>query len=785
MGQSTSSVISAIFDELRSSPHAVTPEILAKRISEKQLTLSPSDIAYIGSLMRRFTPGYAINYVPDLLFPVVSALSTDNRAKIICDPWAGFGTLLASVKNSTSAATAIAIVQNPADRLLGETLAGSLDWELGDPLDLLSSRVPVLDLVVSIPPFGARTNRALSLEGIDGKTIDLRDDSGNLIVAASADRLSPDGVGIYVIPSSFFTSSRSVLRQFTQLGLSVAAALALPLGAFAPYTQIQTYLIVVKKHPTKRMFVGLLSGDTKTNLQVVSNFRAGKEGGPLELGRLIDPEGFTGLESIRMTERLQQAKRTFGSPALRLEELALAVTLGRYGEDFSFPSRDNALYVPLIGNSDVVASKDDMSLKPQNYAQVAIDPTRSSARFVAQFLNSELGRELREGNKTGTVIPKLNTQGLKAIPVFLPNLQTQTAVLEIETQVATERNVLSSLQNELIQFQRELWSNPQAAPSVRKRLSVLSGRMSGSLKHHAASELSQWIESLPFPLASILRAWQTTQSKDFKTQYEHLLHFFEATTEFFSVILLSAFASNETLFMPHKRKLSEAMRKPHLSFERATFGTWKLVVEYLGKQTRELLNVNRPLCAEIFSDASLELPAGLSRIELGALLSSTIMMRNDWSGHGGVVGQDEARLRNEHLISKLQELRNILADTWASAQLIRATHTVHRRGVFDNEVMVLEGSNSEFLKESRSMAVSMDVERLYLSSRQSSQALKLLPLIQIGPSPQSAKNACYFFSRLEANGARFVSYHYADKPELTGQFDDAAQTIKFLSEDQE
>jgi hypothetical protein len=30
--------------------------------------------------------------------------------------------------------------------------------------------------------------------------------------------------------------------------------------------------------------------------------------------------------------------------------------------------------------------------------------------------------------------------------------------------------------------------------------------------------------------------------------------------------------------------------------------------------------------------------------------------------------------------------------------------------------------------------------------------------------------------------ARFISYHYADKPELKGQFDDATQAIKFLTE---
>jgi hypothetical protein len=93
------------------------------------------------------------------------------------------------------------------------------------------------------------------------------------------------------------------------------------------------------------------------------------------------------------------------------------------------------------------------------------------------------------------------------------------------------------------------------------------------------------------------------------------------------------------------------------------------------------------------------------------------------------------------------------------------------------------GSNNEFLKETRSLATWLDVESLYLLSRNgSNKALKLLPLIQVGPSPQSAKNACYFFNRLEKNGVRFVSYHFIDKPELTETFADATEAIKFLKD---
>lgn len=92
------------------------------------------------------------------------------------------------------------------------------------------------------------------------------------------------------------------------------------------------------------------------------------------------------------------------------------------------------------------------------------------------------------------------------------------------------------------------------------------------------------------------------------------------------------------------------------------------------------------------------------------------------------------------------------------------------------------GSNNEFLKETRHLATGLDVEFLYISQKTSNKALTLLPLIQVGPSPKTAKNACYFFNRVEKEGVRFVSYHFIEKPELTDTFADAAEALKLLKE---
>jgi hypothetical protein len=350
--------------------------------------------------------------------------------------------------------------------------------------------------------------------------------------------------------------------------------------------------------------------------------------------------------------------------------------------------------------------------------------------------------------------------------------------------VGVERTTLLGLQNDLASVERDLWSPSVDMPDVERRLGALSSRMSG-VAPHVASTLDQWFETLPFPLASILRTWQATASDDYRAKYEHLLQFFEAAAEFISVIYLSAFGSQSSFFEPHRAKLVDAWAKQRVSLERPTFATWRIANEYLSKQTRQLMDDDaegRPLCAELFADPSLTLPRMLAHKDIATVFAAANKMRNDWSGHGGVVSPDDARQRNQLLLGELQKLREAMADDWKSVKLARALHCKPRGGIFENEIALLVGSNTEFLKQPRDMATWLDIERLYLLSDGAAHGLQLLPLVFIGASPPSAKNACYFFNRVEKDGVRFVSHHFTDKAELTELFAEASAAIRSLAQ---
>jgi len=439
-----------------------------KRLEKLGFTIPQNEIAqFFNKITDLFEPRKGFYFHSELLDQTIAQLIEGQSAKVVLDPWAGFGALVSSISEITHAEKVYAFTKNKNEAQLGQILVKNVDLQIGDPLELIQNINEKIDITVSSLPFNFIHDKPLMLLSSEGKKITIKSDLGNLILITASQKLSDKGIGIFVVPGSFFFSIHSAIRYLNELGLGIEAALALPSQIFAPYTNIPTYLVVIRKYSIPKMFIAQISTEQITNSEIISNLKNKVEGSKLELGRFVDPISFSGIESLKIEERFQQKKHQFGAPAIRLEDLSLEINLGRYGQDFEFSEVDNAIYIPLIGNSDVVDSLEDLKLKKQNYAQVVIDPIRSNSSFVAQFLNSELGKELRDLNKTGAAIPKLNKQSLKEIPILVPDFQSQKEILDIGARIVAEQNTLVGLQTELTEYKRELWSNPKIRSKCR------------------------------------------------------------------------------------------------------------------------------------------------------------------------------------------------------------------------------------------------------------------------------------------------------------------------------
>jgi hypothetical protein len=283
------------FDKLRTLPFS-GHEGLAEFFQKEGIRFAPKDLGtWAKFFSARFGRSGGTAQVPEWLSRVFCALAKDVSPKAICDPWAGAGFLLEALREACQPEQALAFTQIQVEHELGKVLVPEVSWQLGEPLRLLDAVTQNFDVVASILPMCARSQHPLKVLTTSGESVELRDDLGNLVMVAASLHLSSSGVGLFAVTPSFFFSQRSVFRQFSALGLGVQAALSLPSGTFAPYTNIPAFLLVVNRRPTARMFVAQLSGDENTNLQVLDNFRQGHEGGALELGRFVDPGSFTSL----------------------------------------------------------------------------------------------------------------------------------------------------------------------------------------------------------------------------------------------------------------------------------------------------------------------------------------------------------------------------------------------------------------------------------------------------------------------------------------------------------
>lgn len=762
-----------------------SPSELSSQLSSLGISIPESDAQEFLRDVSGAVDRHSTAFPSPILLRAISALVSHKPIHTSCDPWASIATPLALnsvIPDRASLKTALAITRSQHTERIGKLLVADVQWVLGDPLKVLESWTANFDLVIGILPWGSKSPYPVTMKSSNGNPVILRSDLSEQILAISSSTLSFDGLGLYVVAPSFFISEKSVFRRLDELGLRVSAAFALPAGLFTPLTNITTYLVVVSKGPQTPMFVAQLSGDGKSNDKAISNFLNGDDEGTLELGRFIDPTSFWGIDRLEFEDWIGGLEARLGSSLATLDSLITQLHVGRSGDHFEFKNLENAAYIPVVGNSDVVDSIEGFQITPQNYVQAVIDPLQSQAGFVASFLNSDVGREMRERMKSG-VIPRLNSSSIRALKILVPPLSEQTEILELDSQLWSAQNVLQGLENELVDIRRALWSS-FGDSETEGRVRSFTARISDGLGQQAAQSLEQWFETLPFPLASILRTWQATPDRTPEIKYRHLIQFFEATAEFLSVILLSAFSSNASVLELQRPSLLRALQGGRLAVESGTFGTWKAIVDNLGKQTRVLLQgkpEDRALCAELFASSSLVLPAFVSDGRLSELLQRTNQLRNA-DVHGGIVGRQLAQRLNEILLSEVQNLRSITADTWEDTELVKPSSSILRRGVYENDLSVLMGSNTGFITRTRSMSTALDVESLYLLSAGAGRGLELLPLVRLGASQDTAQNAWYFFNRVEGKQVRYVSYHFVEESDYYGPVEDLKAVLSMLSE---
>lgn len=344
--------------------------------------------------------------------------------------------------------------------------------------------------------------------------------------------------------------------------------------------------------------------------------------------------------------------------------------------------------------------------------------------------------------------------------LHLPDIKTQLELIEIDSKI-------DQFTFRLDELKRNLWKQPKSYNSIAKELKSINQE----------EKLEHWIDTLPFPISSILWRYYATKENDKKV--EHLFHFFEALSEFFSMIMLSALVQDKEFYKQECAKWIDTDEKFKEWYFRATFGNWNVLTSRLSKATREYLTDKdkQDLCKSLYGNPSVAFLSMLTSKGIVNILLSIAELRNKWKGHGGITSEEENKQRVTTLERQLNELRKFIDDGFEETRMLSPTTSTYEDGVFTFNAKELVGARTPFNEISIKSLIPLDKKKLYLAHSSQNKPVELLPFIKF----VEISDAVYFYTSIESKNVRWVSYHFDKNPEITQPADnDLFRAFEFL-----
>ncbi len=641
----------------------------------------------------------------------------------------------------------------------GQTYDETLVWLADQPDDF--------DLIYGVPIFGMQGSQKTRDElGLAGSV-----DPSWVLIANACLKLSASGLGVFIVSEQLLASSKQVLEQLASRGLIVQGVVAIPRGDSFPVS-IQPVIILVGRQAAENLFVAELTADERRNRTVWRLYQQRHAAQDPSMGLLLEPETFVGVQAAI---ELAQLKIEAAKLGLKPEPLStLSNRVDQVDRDKPFEHYPNSIYIPQrLGTVHTLPT----DLTANHYWRIELNRERADADYAAKLLNLPIGKMMLRAVATGSTIPNLSRTGIERLELYLPGI-------EVQRQTINNDNQIERLIQDLTELRRDLWSKPHIDTPVDSRINTIF-----DAAVNEADRFRIWVDTLPFPLASILWAYHATDSPYKK--YRLLLRYFEGLTEYMATVLLSGFFGAEDWMSRHRRLFNEYKDEPKVTskLQFASFGMWSNITQALANDLRKRLALNkerltdedlasRKRCEQLFC-TDVELLDQLFPVAVVDVLARTVELRNDWYGHGGI-DDKAAETRLYQLESHLNETRRLLGRTWASYRLIKPEGSRKTVGVIQQDIKILVGHHNPFVSEKIELGAQLDTAYLYLHQPGRSSAMKMQPLIRILEQLAGTENAAYFYSRVRASDVVFISHHFEQEPDMTEPFRETLELLEKL-----
>lgn len=332
------------------------------------------------------------------------------------------------------------------------------DYEIGNNVEF--------DLILGDLPLGMNKR-----QDYEFGTVKLKVRQNWVEILKSVKLLKNNGAAVYIVePTCFSTSEGKKLEDaLNSEGYYVNAIFNTPEGILHPETSITPVLVLITKKKTSSVFIAELVNEHQAS-EVVKNFQSQIIGKDLSKGMEIDERAFYGFHRVKIKQQIEKLETQYKEyEEYTIGEIAKEINYVKHGD--SLVEKENAVYIPKIGNSSVVSQLSDATIKHHNYFQVVIGEKAISG-YVAAFFRSDLGKLVLQSLTSGAVIPHLNKGDLEQATIALPSFSDQEQILATQSK-------LSDLKHSIDNFDNELALNPTSSLSILAQLDSMLEAIGG------------------------------------------------------------------------------------------------------------------------------------------------------------------------------------------------------------------------------------------------------------------------------------------------------------------
>lgn len=741
-------------DDIRDRvPRADLPTIL-NHFKAQGEQLSATDILHIEEVLSQRGPHSAGAWVlPAWVIRFIGELVRSRKAENLLDIDSGYGLLGGVLTDELNQSVQVDVIARNA---VATEIFAAMDsivrrLQIGTLESAANHLSPPYDAIITFVGLGgapeSRTYRSESGE------ITVRDAPESLVLLDASPLLALDGFIAALLPPRFIWEKRtsSARQTLSDFGLHISAMLRLRPGVL-PTTPISLELVLIERQEYPSLFVAEVPEDSEAQKELVARLASRSEGPAPTQGRLVDPQHYRGIDALDAEETVRVFSRRRGLNAVPFGEAIREIRRPRRrGDDFEpLPEHSDAVYLPEMASTHATTSQAELPDRLRSYFQLLVNSDVVLPWYLANLLNTPHGQLIRKSAMAGTSISRIDQSTLQESTLYLPPLDQQA----IAMRAMQELNVLRSVLNEL---ENSIWDQPRQVQKAADAIKMVNHE----------DRFEDWVETLPFPLASILRAYYTIDESD-KDKYQRLLHFFEAVAAFCATIHLSACRPRPELWESSRAQAIQVMEKEHLSARRPTFGLWNVLLDAFAPPVRRLVNgreEERALVQSLYCLPVLDPLIALCSSKLLSILQRANVYRIRWTGHGGGVSQAEARERHAQVSELLSEFRRLINTQFWHYELVepmgldvlpdRTLRYRMRRVMGSNPLLV------PFTADLTDLVVS---HQLCFLSPGYHRAMSLIQIFKVRDAPQPAS---YFFNRLEGESPFFVTYGLAEESAIS------------------